>query len=187
MNLYVSRLLLVACVLAGVKFVVRGPMRSGSNSGDFRAIYLPSRAWTHGLDPYNYSVMIQQWHEAGGSIEEISLALHLAFDLPAHGAAADESICQIALAVRMESVVRCESGRTRAAADMRPSPRRICLARNSESLPDSGHAGAGTHLDRGDARTDRDSYRGDWCAIAAGGVARRRHQQWFIGGSNLWR
>ncbi len=71
MNRYVSRLLLVACVLAGVKFVVRGPMRSGSNSGDFRAIYLPSRAWTHGLDPYNYSVMIQQWHEAGGSSEDL--------------------------------------------------------------------------------------------------------------------
>ena len=112
------------------------------------------------------------------------LALHLAFDLPAHGAVADESICRIAVAVRMESVVRCESGRTRAAADMRPSPRRICLARNSESLPYSWHAGAGTHLDRGDARTDRDSNRGDRFAIAAVGVARRRRQQRFIGWSN---
>src|SRR3984885_4345466 len=73
-NRYVSRLLLVACVLAGVKFVVRGPMRSGSNSGDFRAVYLPSRAWSQGLDPYNYSVMVQQWREAGG----------LRADLPSH-------------------------------------------------------------------------------------------------------
>ena len=87
-----------------------------------------------------------------------ALALHLAFDLPAHCAAADESICQIALALRMESVVRCELGRSRGTADMRPSPGRICLARNSESLPDSGHAGAGTHLDHGDARTDRDRF-----------------------------
>jgi hypothetical protein len=67
---YVSPLLLIACVLAGAKFIVRGPMRSGSNSGDFRAIYMPSRAWTHGLDPYNYSVLLQQWREGGGSIQD---------------------------------------------------------------------------------------------------------------------
>jgi len=49
-------------------------MRSGANSGDFRAVYLPSRAWSQGLDPYNYSVMVQQWREAGG----------LKADLPSH-------------------------------------------------------------------------------------------------------
>ncbi len=68
-NRYVTRLLLVACVLAGVKFVVRGPARVASGSGDFEAIYLPSRAWLHGLDPYDHEVLDRMWIEAGGEPE----------------------------------------------------------------------------------------------------------------------
>jgi hypothetical protein len=66
-NRYVSRLLLVACVLAGVKFVVRGPMRVALGSGDLKGtIYLPSRAWLRGLDPYDHEVLGRMWIDAGG-------------------------------------------------------------------------------------------------------------------------
>ena len=66
-NRYVTRLLLVACVLAGVKFVVRGPARVASGSGDLKGtIYLPSRAWLHGLDPYDHEVLDRMWIDAGG-------------------------------------------------------------------------------------------------------------------------
>ena len=62
---YVSRLLVIACVLAGVKFVVRGPARVVSGSGDLKAIYLPSRAWLHGLNPYDEEVIRRTWIDAG--------------------------------------------------------------------------------------------------------------------------
>ena len=63
---YVSPLLLIACVLAGAKFIVRGPARVASGSGDLKAIYLPSRAWLHGLDPYDQEVLGRMWVDAGG-------------------------------------------------------------------------------------------------------------------------
>jgi len=62
---YVSRLLVIACVLAGVKFVVRGPARMASGSGDLKAIYLPSRAWLQGLNPYDEDVIRRTWIDAG--------------------------------------------------------------------------------------------------------------------------
>jgi Glycosyltransferase family 87 len=66
---YVSRLLVIVCVLAGVKFIVRGPARIASGSGDLRAIYLPSRAWLYGLDPYDHEVLDRLWVDAGGQTE----------------------------------------------------------------------------------------------------------------------
>ena len=69
-----SRVLLVfVCVLAGLKFALRGPMRVLYNSGDLRTIhllhlktiflldfrpeYLASRAWLLGMDPYDKTVL----------------------------------------------------------------------------------------------------------------------------------
>jgi Glycosyltransferase family 87 len=62
---YLSPLLLIACVLAGAKFIVRGPARAASGSGDLKAIYLPSRAWLHGLDPYDEKILGRMWVDAG--------------------------------------------------------------------------------------------------------------------------
>jgi hypothetical protein len=65
-------LLAIACVLAGVKFVVRGPARVASGSGDLRrVIYLPSRAWLHGLDPYDHEVLDRMWTDAGGEPDTV--------------------------------------------------------------------------------------------------------------------
>jgi hypothetical protein len=49
-----------------VKFVVRGPARVVAGSGDLKAVYLPSRAWLHGLDPYDHETLRRMWIDAGG-------------------------------------------------------------------------------------------------------------------------
>ena len=45
---------------------MRGPARVASGSGDLKAIYLPSRAWLRGLDPYDQEVLARMWIDAGG-------------------------------------------------------------------------------------------------------------------------
>src|SRR5262249_36937192 len=46
--------------------VIRGPVRAVWNSGDFKLIYLSSRAWISGLNPYDPHVVAAIWHEVGG-------------------------------------------------------------------------------------------------------------------------
>ena len=51
---------------------MRGPARLASGSGDLRrVIYLPSRAWLHGLDPYDHEVLDRMWTDAGGEPDTV--------------------------------------------------------------------------------------------------------------------
>jgi Glycosyltransferase family 87 len=61
------RSLLVAfCVLAILKFLVRGPIRAAQNSGDFRAVYLASRAWSQSRDCYDPESIKAMWSQVAG-------------------------------------------------------------------------------------------------------------------------
>ena len=58
-------MLIAFCVFAVVKFTARGPVRAAWNSGDFRAVYVASRAWARGLDCYDPAALSSIWNSAG--------------------------------------------------------------------------------------------------------------------------
>jgi hypothetical protein len=62
-------LCLLLLFLAGVEFVIRGPLRAlGSVGGfnDFLSPYIQAGAWVHGQDPYSPNVLLRLW-PAGSS------------------------------------------------------------------------------------------------------------------------
>jgi len=61
---HISRLLVIACVLAGVKFVARGPARVRRVREILRRFISVARG-LHRLDPYDYAVVGWMWIDAG--------------------------------------------------------------------------------------------------------------------------
>jgi hypothetical protein len=63
------RLLVIAfLLLAAAQFALRGPwrMHTTSHSNDFETLYTSARAWLHGQNPYDHSILANEWKEAGG-------------------------------------------------------------------------------------------------------------------------
>jgi len=57
---------LVLLLVAGVEFVVRGPVRAihvATEFNDFLSPYIQAKAWTRGLDPYSPQTLLKLWPE----------------------------------------------------------------------------------------------------------------------------
>jgi len=67
-------LLIVLLLLAATEFVIRGPLRyfpvlsSGSTWSDITQIYVPSRAWLMGEDPYDPDNFMVLYHQATNAV-----------------------------------------------------------------------------------------------------------------------
>src|SRR5882724_12592925 len=78
-----KRLLILLLVLAATEFVIRGPLRylqippSGSTWSDITQIYVPSRAWVKGENPYDPDTFMALYHEATNSVvDRVSFRSH---------------------------------------------------------------------------------------------------------------
>ena len=63
---FVSLMLVVSLV-----YFFRGSLCAVRDSRDFATVYLSSRAWLQGLDPYDASAFPSIWAQAGGSADEL--------------------------------------------------------------------------------------------------------------------
>jgi glycosyl transferase family 87 len=73
-------LLVLLLLLASTEFVVRGPVRyfrTGYSWSDITQVYVPSRAWLEGLDPYSPDNFIALYHDAtNGRVDRIGFRSH---------------------------------------------------------------------------------------------------------------
>ena len=75
--------MILLLVLAATEFVIRGPLRylqippSGSTWSDITQIYVPSRAWVKGENPYDPDTFMALYHEATNSVvDRVSFRSH---------------------------------------------------------------------------------------------------------------
>jgi hypothetical protein len=78
-----KRLLILLLVLAATEFAIRGPLRyiqdppSGIAWSDITQIYVPSRAWVKGENPYDPNIFMALYHEATNSaVDRVSFRSH---------------------------------------------------------------------------------------------------------------
>src|SRR5258707_11473649 len=84
-----KRLLILLLLLAATEFVFRGPLRylqvpsSGITWSDITQIYVPSRAWVMGKNPYDPDTFIGLYHDATNVVvDRVSFRSHSPHPLP---------------------------------------------------------------------------------------------------------
>ncbi len=67
---WVRPLLTLLLVASALLLLVRGPVRAPDRSFDFGLVYIATRAWLQGENPYRYESLLRTWQAAPGVPEE---------------------------------------------------------------------------------------------------------------------